>query len=664
MLQVPGIAEIVMRSHHRRGGLRLGEQIFSTFAYLMVWIEGDGFFCDQAVRCLAKLLKADPDGDDRLLQLPCSVTLIERLALQACFSVPAIRLLEVLRSKQSVLTAIRCLAAALAQEQHSPHVPEEAPPITPDPDAPAVVFPHLPTLPSLRLVESAEVEEEASAAPRPADHAPQIMSWPQFMTKVEQTLTQPDGTVLSIAALPSAATEADLSWPHSVEPDSAQAWSLLELIPEDEEFRGGQTVRELRQYLLTKMTLAEKRVWLSRAIYRAHRAENADDDEPIAFVECKREGDILGELRKQLSESTGLGSTPSDLTGLFEVRFANETSTGSAVEREWFQVVASALVKPESGLVLSSDGGRTFRPRCLVHPDSAIDLQILGRFLALALWRKHCVDLPLNLSFCKLLFAENHRWEVTEEEIALVPDLANKVRLLRACDVEDLELDFTDCTEDCTADDFTPGADERVDLVEGGADILVTESNKEEYIAKLCEWRMFKSIEWQTEQILSGFQEIIPPQVFKELRALISPCELRDLLAGLPAIDLDDWCAHTEYAGGYTKESEVVLRFWEAMRVFEAEDEAVLTKLFAFVTGTSRVPVGGFANLQGFNGGHHKFTIAKAVHLTPASLPAAHACICTIDIPEYDSVSVMIEKLRIAAEFGARGFDEAGAVDQ
>lgn len=59
--------------------------------------------------------------------------------------------------------------------------------------------------------------------------------------------------------------------------------------------------------------------------------------------------------------------------------------------------------------------------------------------------------------------------------------------------------------------------------------------------------------------------------------------------------------------------------FWKALRSFEQEDRA---KFLQFVTGTSKVPLQGFAALEGMNG-TQKFSI----HLDSRSsdrLPTAH----------------------------------------
>ena len=46
------------------------------------------------------------------------------------------------------------------------------------------------------------------------------------------------------------------------------------------------------------------------------------------------------------------------------------------------------------------------------------------------------------------------------------------------------------------------------DLKAGGADIQVTEENKEEYLNLVTEWRMTRGIEDQTKAFLDGFNEV------------------------------------------------------------------------------------------------------------------------------------------------------------
>ena len=87
--------------------------------------------------------------------------------------------------------------------------------------------------------------------------------------------------------------------------------------------------------------------------------------------------------------------------------------------------------------------------------------------------------------------------------------------------------------------------------------------------------------------IFAGFNS--PPSL------LLSLLLVQYLLGGLSQIDVEDWKRNTEYSG-YMAGDQVVLWFWKAV---ENYDEEMRARLLQFVTGTSKVPMNGFAELQG-----------------------------------------------------------------
>jgi E3 ubiquitin-protein ligase NEDD4 len=129
---------------------------------------------------------------------------------------------------------------------------------------------------------------------------------------------------------------------------------------------------------------------------------------------------------------------------------------------------------------------------------------------------------------------------------------------------------------------------------------------------------------------LSGFNELIPT----DLVNVFDERELELLIGGIADIDVDDWKKHTDYRG-YTENDEVVVHFWkvrhfrankivriankkQCIRSWDAEQKS---RLLQFATGTSRIPVNGFKDLQGSDG-PRRFTIEKAGEAT--QLPKSH----------------------------------------
>lgn len=198
------------------------------------------------------------------------------------------------------------------------------------------------------------------------------------------------------------------------------------------------------------------------------------------------------------------------------------------------------------------------------------------------------------------------------------------------------EIDVSDLDMTFSTEDERFGEQLEIDLKPGGRDIPVTNENKKEYIeydlpraflsnpigqdlanqyfcSLLIEWRIQKRVEEQFSAFISGFNELIPP----DLVNVFDERELELLIGGITEIDVDDWKKHTDYRG-YTENDEVIKHFWTCIRSWDAEQKS---RLLQFATGTSRIPVNGFKDLQGSDG-PRRFTIEKAGEQT--QLPKSH----------------------------------------
>eukprot|EP00931_Biecheleriopsis_adriatica_P085210 TRINITY_DN5950_c0_g1_i2.p1 TRINITY_DN5950_c0_g1~~TRINITY_DN5950_c0_g1_i2.p1 ORF type:complete len:1347 (-),score=350.97 TRINITY_DN5950_c0_g1_i2:132-4172(-) len=527
-------------------------------------------------------------------------------------------------------------------------------------------------------------------------------------------------------------------WPLSggrLLPDVAQAWSLLEALSA----HGEPGAEEELGKLLLRMSVPEKRVWLTRRLVRHHRAQQAADspegdlaDPPLAFVEGDRwlsPEKQLTALRQQMCEAIGIGSE--DICGEFEVRFHGEQGVGSAVVREWMDLVArEAFLNPKNRILRSFDRRQTFWPDAAApfcNDRWRMDYEILGRLVGLALWQSCTLDLPLHPHVCALLFGFP-RSQLSTSLAEVDEDLERlKVRWLLSNPVDDLgfQMPFSDplCSEDqllresaaassseevhedrrqtdereaeqteqesqqgqeqtaaslpelVRLDDRLPGQErawsERPLLRVGAAEValgeaeegeIVTDDNKAAFAEALTEWRLFGSVDLQVQAMAKGLGKVLPEELRREMRSLLSPLEIAQLLSGLGGeVSVDDWEAHTSYTHGLNRESNVVNWFWEVVRAWAAspEDSCRLPQLLQFVTGSARVPVGGFSELVGFNGSKHAFTLAGGSHLSANALPMAHACICTLDIPPYQDFETCKTKMTQMLQMGRQHFDEA-----
>jgi E3 ubiquitin-protein ligase NEDD4 len=129
----------------------------------------------------------------------------------------------------------------------------------------------------------------------------------------------------------------------------------------------------------------------------------------------------------------------------------------------------------------------------------------------------------------------------------------------------------------------------------------------------MVKWRIQKRIDEQFQAFIGGFHELIPA----ELVNVFDERELELLIGGIAEIDVEDWKKHTDYRG-YTESDEVIKFFWQTIRSWDGEQKS---RLLQFATGTSRIPVNGFKDLQGSDG-PRRFTIEKQGEVN--NLPKSH----------------------------------------
>uniref|UniRef100_A0A8C4KP92 HECT-type E3 ubiquitin transferase n=1 Tax=Dromaius novaehollandiae TaxID=8790 RepID=A0A8C4KP92_DRONO len=248
-----------------------------------------------------------------------------------------------------------------------------------------------------------------------------------------------------------------------------------------------------------------------------------------------------------------------------------------------------------------------------------------------ALFHGKFIDTGFSLPFYKRILNKPVGLKDLE---SVDPEFYNSLIWVKENDIEEcgLEMFFS-------VDKEILGEIKSHDLKPNGSNILVTEENKEEYIRLVAEWRLSRGVEEQTQAFFEGFNEILPQQYLQYFDAK----ELEVLLCGMQEIDLNDWQRHTIYRH-YTRTSRQIVWFWQFVKEIDNEKRM---RLLQFVTGTCRLPVGGFADLMGSNG-PQKFCIEKVGKEN--WLPRSHTCFNRLDLPPYKNYEQLKEKLLFAIE--------------
>ncbi|GLD58434.1 E3 ubiquitin-protein ligase NEDD4 isoform X1 [Lates japonicus] len=310
------------------------------------------------------------------------------------------------------------------------------------------------------------------------------------------------------------------------------------------------------------------------------------------------------------------------------------------VAREWFFLMSKEMFNPYYGLFeYSATDNYTLQinPNSgLCNEDHLSYFKFIGRVAGMAVYHGKLLDAFFIRPFYKMMLQK----PITLQDMESVDsEYFNSLMWILENDPTDLDLRFT-------IDEDLFGQTHQHELKPGGAEIVVTNENKKEYIHLVMQWRFVNRIQKQMTAFKEGFFELIPQDLIK----IFDENELELLMCGLGDVDVNDWRENTKYKNGYCSNHVVILWFWKTVLLMDAEKRI---RLLQFVTGTSRVPMNGFAELYGSNG-PQLFTIEQWG--TRDKLPRAHTCFNRLDLPPYESFEELREKLHIAIE-NAQGFD-------
>uniref|UniRef100_A0A8C7VMP4 E3 ubiquitin-protein ligase HUWE1 n=1 Tax=Oncorhynchus mykiss TaxID=8022 RepID=A0A8C7VMP4_ONCMY len=334
--------------------------------------------------------------------------------------------------------------------------------------------------------------------------------------------------------------------------------------------------------------------------------------------------------------------SPEDMKNRLYIVFEGEEGQDAGgLLREWYMIISREMFNAMYALFRTSPGDRvtyTINPSSHCNPNHLSYFKFVGRVVAKAVYDNRLLECYFTRSFYKHILGKSVRY--TDMESEDYPFFQGLVYLLEN-NVSTLGYELTFSTE---VQEF--GVCEVRDLKPNGGNIIVTEENKKEYVHLVCQMKMTGAIRKQLSAYLEGFYEIIP----KRLISIFTEQELELLISGLPTIDIDDLKANTEYHK-YQSSSIQIQWFWRALRSFDQADRA---KFLQFVTGTSKVPLQGFAALEGMNG-IQKFQIHRDDRSTDR-LPSAHTCFNQLDLPAYESYEKLRHMLLLAIQECSEGF--------
>jgi len=115
------------------------------------------------------------------------------------------------------------------------------------------------------------------------------------------------------------------------------------------------------------------------------------------------------------------------------------------------------------------------------------------------------------------------------------------------------------------------------ELVPGGSEIEVNESNKVEYVNRQLEHKLVTSIQPQIRAFRAGLLDLVSKESLLEMEVE----EIQQVLAGSGDLDLEEWRASTKLSG-VQEETQEIGYFWDVLEQDLSLDDRA--SLLQFVT--------------------------------------------------------------------------------
>ncbi|XP_039958077.1 uncharacterized protein LOC120773217 isoform X1 [Bactrocera tryoni] len=300
---------------------------------------------------------------------------------------------------------------------------------------------------------------------------------------------------------------------------------------------------------------------------------------------------------------------------------------------------------------------------------SKAKFKFLGKFMAKAVMDSRMLDLPFSIPFYRWLLNEEHSvglselaWVAPEVQATLVrlQDVVHeRERILADPNLDAMEktdkidsLDLDGCPITDLGLDFVLPGYANIELCRGGRDTPVTIHNLHQYISLVTYWFLVEGVQKQFEALREGFDSVFSTQRLR----MFYPEELENVFCGSGATNYQRWeikmlqdCCRTDH--GFTQDSQAIQYLYDILSSYNRDEQRLFLQ---FVTGSPRLPTGGFKSLS------PQLTIVRKTfdgNQNPNDyLPSVMTCVNYLKLPDYSSREVMRQKLKVAANEGSMSF--------
>ncbi|KZT25275.1 hypothetical protein NEOLEDRAFT_377486 [Neolentinus lepideus HHB14362 ss-1] len=419
-----------------------------------------------------------------------------------------------------------------------------------------------------------------------------------------------------------------------------------------------------RYNFLQSTSFGYARLILKWQTQQSRGQDSSRRDDSIAFLGRLQRQKVRISRKHILESAVKVFELYGSSSSILEVEYFEEVGTGLGPTLEFYSLVSKEFARRDLKIWRDEDqsnpGTYVHHPSGLfpapISPEDIVNdggqkrthiFRVIGQFVAKAMLDSRIIDLSFNKVFIKLVLGEHVPLTIEtlkHVDVEMAKSLvklrslatnASKKLVEESVSIEDLALDFT-----------VPGYD--IALCPGGRDIAVTSDNVEEYITHVIDAIIGKGVQPQAKALREGFSKVFP---ISDLQAFSA-----DELVILFGNSDEDWSIETlnealKADHGFNVESRAIRNLLEIMSEF---DVSTRREYLQFITGSPKLPIGGFRGLN------PPLTVVRKPHEAPLTaddyLPSVMTCVNYLKLPDYTTKAVMREKLLIAMREGVGSF--------
>jgi hypothetical protein len=333
---------------------------------------------------------------------------------------------------------------------------------------------------------------------------------------------------------------------------------------------------------------------------------------------------------------------------------AEEGIDAGGLLRDFFSNIFEILEGEKLKLFItgeSSDFSYILNPLLMQNEENFKYCRLIGLLLAKAIIQNITINICFNKLMYKLILCEKMEFD---DLIFIDSQLYNSLKNLKENMeygneienennndiIKELGLDYSIEMKDCYNHMHS------FELIKNGRNITV--ENLDDLIQKRINF-LIGIYEPFIKEIRNSFYKHLPIDKIKCLNSN----ELELVLNGRPFIDVEEWKSFTDYKGQYNADHIVIQWFWEILSGLSQKE---LSNLLLFATGSTRVPLGGFAELSN-NGNLSRFTIEYIAYNNKIrNFIKSHTCFNRIDLPCYPNKNELKEAIKFVSENQMWGF--------